>query len=78
MRTTAVTTPSYLDHSRPLMTGAISSRPGWVKRFSRAVETSDWDEDLLRQEKWLNGVCLAVIALAVLYLGPILLANLFG
>ena len=78
MPTTTMTTSPCMKHSKLLIAGAAGFRPRLLARFARAVETSDWDEHFLRQEKWLNGVCLAVVVFAALYLGPILLARLTG
>jgi hypothetical protein len=76
MRTTAITSSSCIEHPAPMDIGAVSPRSGLVRRFIRAVEISDWDEDILRQEKWLNGICLGVIFFSVLYLAPLLIFNL--
>ena len=76
MRTTAVTPSPCIQHSDPIRIGRVSTRPGLLRRFIRAVEHSDWDDEFLRQEKWLNGICLGVIALSILYLAPLLVFNL--
>lgn len=78
MRTTTMTASPCMKHSNFRIAAAVGYRPSVLKRFARAVETSDWDETFIRQEKWLNGVCLAAIIFSVLYLGPILFSRLAG
>ena len=78
MRTTTMTASTCMKHSKWLMAGTTGYRPSLLKRFVRAVETSDWDETFLRQEKWMNGICLTFIILSALYLGPILFSRLAG
>jgi hypothetical protein len=43
------------------------------KRFILYIEQAPWDEELERQEKWLNRFCWAVIGLAIIYFGPVCL-----
>jgi hypothetical protein len=76
MRTTAMTSSSRIQHPVSIDISRISARPGLLRRFIQAVESSDWDDDLLRQEKWLNGICLGIIAFSVLYLVPLLIYKL--
>lgn len=47
------------------------SKPNPLKKFRRFIEHSNWDEDLLKYEKWIDAWCVAVIAVSVLFFVPI-------
>jgi len=44
-----------------------------LRRFRHVIETSDWDRDIIRREKWINGGCWLLVGLSILYLCPILI-----
>jgi len=52
-------------------------RATMLRRFQRYIETSDWDEQLIRKEHILNTVCLAAIVLSGLAMVPFLIATLW-
>ena len=43
-----------------------------LKRFRYFIVSTDWDKNLLRQEKLINEVCIGFIIISVLYFLPIL------
>ncbi len=45
-----------------------------LRRFRRHVETSDWDERIVRLEPLFNAVCMVAVILCSLVLSPIILA----
>jgi len=45
-----------------------------LRRFQRYIETSDWDEQIIRMEPFLNKICLIAVILSGLILSPLLLA----
>ena len=49
-----------------------------IRRWRRLIETSPWEEKLLKQEKWIDAGCLALLALSVLYFIPVCLRLLRG
>ncbi|MHB8123767.1 MAG: hypothetical protein ACYDG4_16640 [Desulfuromonadaceae bacterium] len=44
-----------------------------MKKLINYIERGSWEEDLESAEEWLDGLCLAVIALAVVVFGPAIL-----
>jgi len=68
--TTEATT--FLEHGKSAK-GAhnTNTRLGFLKRFRRIIERSDWDETILAYEKWLIRGCISVIIVAALYFFPI-------
>jgi hypothetical protein len=46
------------------------SRPSYMKRLCYLIETSDWDEQILIHEEWINKLCVGLIITAVLYFVP--------
>lgn len=40
------------------------------------IEATDWDEKILHQEKWIDGLCLGLIILSLLYFTPVLIFTL--
>jgi len=61
---------------------ATAARPSRIalalRRWRRFIETSPWDEKLLKQERWLDAGCLALLAISVLYFIPVCLRLLRG
>jgi len=41
-----------------------------LKRFQCFIETSDWDQMLIRKEKWVNRGCWFLVGLSLLYFCP--------
>jgi hypothetical protein len=61
------------------MPAATAARPSrMAQAIRRFIETSPWDEKLLRQERWIDAGCLALLALSVLYFIPVCLRLLRG
>jgi hypothetical protein len=44
-------------------------------RFRYLVEVTDWDEELIAQEKWINKICLVTVILSVLYFAPVIVST---
>jgi hypothetical protein len=58
---------------------ATAARPSRIAQaLRRFIETSPWDEKLLKQERWLDAGCLALLAISVLYFIPVCLRILRG
>jgi hypothetical protein len=53
------------------------TRSSYLRRFRFFIEHSNWDEVILSHERWIDGVCIAIIIAASVYLIPIALAMLF-
>ena len=47
-----------------------------VRRFQRYIETSDWDEQIIRKEHLFNKICLIVVILSGLTISPFLIATI--
>jgi len=54
------------------------SKPNLLKKFRRFIENSNWDEDLLKYEKWIDVSCVVVIAVSVLFFIPVTLSVFRG
>jgi hypothetical protein len=54
----------------------VTSKPNPLKKFRRFIEHSNWDEELLKYEKWVNASCMAVIAISVVFFFPVALSVL--
>jgi hypothetical protein len=54
----------------------VMSKPNPLKKFRRFIEHSNWDEELLKYEKWVNASCMAVIAISVVFFFPVALSVL--
>ena len=61
MRTTATTLPRYIGPPRATAVKTLSKR-GFLNHCRYLVESTDWDEKFLDQEKWINRICLAIVA----------------
>ena len=53
----------------------IAAKRNGLKRFQHFIESTDWDEKYLCH-KWIDKICLGIIALSILYFVPAL-ASLF-
>ena len=75
MRATATTYPRYVRQSN-----AKAHQDFYIQRlrnyFRHLIEATDWDEELIAQEKWVNKVCLGIAIFSALYFTPILLSSL--
>ena len=47
-----------------------------LRRFKRYIETSDWDEQIIRKEHLINSICLVAVILSGLAMSPLLIATL--
>jgi hypothetical protein len=47
-----------------------------LRRFQRYIETSDWDERIIRKEPLFNRICLVAIILSGLAISPFIAAAL--
>jgi hypothetical protein len=47
-----------------------------LRRHRSFIESTDWDEKILNQEKWIDGLCLGLIILSLLYFTPVLIFTL--
>jgi hypothetical protein len=51
-------------------------RPSVLGRFRHFITSTNWDENILRREKWIDRICLDLVVLSVLYFVPVLLSTL--
>lgn len=56
---------------RTVTAGIFVPNRSIIGRFRHFIESTDWDEGLVRKEKWINRICLILIASSVLYLAPV-------
>jgi hypothetical protein len=54
------------------------AKPHYQRRFRYFIEHSNWDEEFLAQEEWINKLSIGVIILAALYFIPPVLVMLFS
>lgn len=47
-----------------------------LRRFQLYIETSDWDEQIIRKEHLLNSICLFTVILSGLAISPFLISTL--
>ena len=47
-----------------------------LRRFQRYIETSDWDEQIIRKEPLFNKICMAAVILSGLAISPFIVASL--
>jgi hypothetical protein len=47
-----------------------------LRRFQRYIETSDWDERIIRKEPLLNKICLVAVILSGIAISPFVVAAL--
>lgn len=43
------------------------TKPNSLRRFRYFIEQSDWDEEILAQEEWIDKMCIGVIIIASLF-----------
>jgi hypothetical protein len=53
------------------------AKPNYQQRFRYFIEHSDWEEEFLAQEEWINKLCFAVIIVASLCFIPHIVVMLF-
>lgn len=56
---------------------SIVSSVGLISRLQHTVARTNWDNDLLKCEKWMNLFCWTVIAVSVLFFIPVSLSILW-
>lgn len=44
-----------------------------LKRFQTYIEQEPWDEEIKRQQRWLDRATIIVIILAAIYFSPVIL-----
>ena len=49
------------------------TKPNYMRRLRYAIEHSDWDEEILAQDEWLEKICLGVITAASLFISTVLI-----
>jgi len=47
-----------------------------LRRFQRYIETSDWDDEIIRKEHLINSICLVAVILSGLFMSPLLISTL--
>lgn len=52
----------------------IITKQNPFQKFRRFIEGSNWDEELLKYEKWINVSCMVVIAVSVVFFFPVALS----
>jgi hypothetical protein len=50
--------------------------PTLLRRFQCYIETSDWDEQIIRKEPLFNKICLVAVILSGLAISPFIVAAL--
>jgi len=70
METAATASSEIMNHPRSIAADRPAALPLFV-RMCDAVESTDWDEKLIRT-KWIDRVCVAIIALSLFFLVPLL------
>jgi hypothetical protein len=55
--------------SRPLKPATL------LRRFQRYIETSDWDEQIIRKQPFIDKICLASVILSGLAISPFIIAS---
>ena len=58
MTTDAITFSSYI--RKQDIRYKTFSKPNSLRRFRHAIEHSDWDEEILIQEEWIEKMCIGV------------------
>jgi hypothetical protein len=67
-----MTTKAVISSSRKTFT-----KPDSMRGLLYFIKHSDWDDEILAQEEWLDKMCISVIMIASLYLIPSALVMLF-
>lgn len=76
MTTEAIT---LLRHKRLLQDTGYKAltKPNALRRFRYFIEYTDWDEEIIAQDRWIDNMCVGVIIVASLYLVVPALVMLF-
>ncbi len=56
----------------------VMSKPNPLKKLRYFIEHSNWDEELLKYEKWIDVGCMAVIAMSFVFFLPVALSVFRG
>ena len=76
MQTEATTLSTLARHSE-VKTDVKICRPGILEKVRHFIESTDWDEWVTGQERWINRICLGVVIISFVYFIPVLLSALF-
>lgn len=72
---------TYTDLSRTINRKRIFilllKRASLLRRFKRYIETSDWDEQIIRKEPVIDKICWVVVILSGLAISPSIMATLY-
>ena len=73
-------TMTYTDSRRKIRRDIVFIRPltpaKLLRRFQRYIETSDWDEQIIRKEPLFNKICMVAVILSGLAISPFVVATL--
>ena len=77
MKTMTCTDTRYMTRreivfTRPLKPATL------LRRFQRYIETSDWDEQIIRKEPLFNNICLVAVILSGLTMFPFIFTALLN
>lgn len=48
------------------------TKPNPLRRFLYFIEHSDWDEEIIAQDEWIEKMCIGVMIVASLFIAPVL------
>jgi hypothetical protein len=70
---------NFMDSRRIHQRGHVFVRPlkpvAVLRRFQRYIETSDWDEQIIRKEPIIDKICLVVVILSGIAISPYIVAS---
>jgi hypothetical protein len=49
------------------------TKPNSLRRFRYAIEHSDWDDEIIAQDEWIEKICIGVMIVASLFIAPVLI-----
>jgi len=75
MQSIASTFSRWIGWPEIAVSSSLSARQ-LLGRYRSFIESTDWDEKILNQEKWIDGLCLGLIILSILYFTPVLIFTL--
>ena len=75
MKTLTYTDSRYIPRREIVFTRPLK-KAGLLRRFQRYIETSDWDEQIIRQKSLFNNICLVAIILSGLAMFPFIITAL--
>jgi adenosine deaminase len=58
------------------MTSIISTKIDVTREIKYLVEETDWDQEIMKGEKWIDFFCWSVLGIAALYFGVVCLRML--